>query len=314
MFTTFIVQPIFNLLVLITALIPGHKFGLSIIIFTILARLLMWPLVKKQLHQTKAMRQIQPELKKIKKAAAGDKQKETAMMMELYKEKGINPFSSLGLLLVQMPILIGLYSGLNRIIKDPNAIVDFSYNALHNLPWVQSLMDNIKNFDNTLFSVVDLTRPALGNGGIYWPAMIIVAASAVIQYYQTAQLLPQDGEKRKLRDILKSANEGKQADSAEVNAAVAGSTKYMLPVFIFIVTVNIASALALYLLVSGIVAFIQQSLVLNQDKDEMVGSKALSGKPVEKAIEAEIVSTPKNTKTKTSKKAGSKKGGKKRRK
>jgi YidC/Oxa1 family membrane protein insertase len=47
MFETLIVQPIFNLLVLIYALIPGHNFGLAIILFTILVRLLMWPLVKK---------------------------------------------------------------------------------------------------------------------------------------------------------------------------------------------------------------------------------------------------------------------------
>ena len=69
MFQTIIVQPIFNLLVLIYALIPGHNFGLAIIIFTILMRLLMWPLVKKQLHHANAMRRLQPELKKIKAAA-----------------------------------------------------------------------------------------------------------------------------------------------------------------------------------------------------------------------------------------------------
>jgi len=49
MFDLLIVQPIFNLLVLIYAMLPGHNFGLSIIIFTIIVRLLMWPLIKKQL-------------------------------------------------------------------------------------------------------------------------------------------------------------------------------------------------------------------------------------------------------------------------
>ena len=108
MFTTLIVKPIFNLLVLIYALLPGHNFGLSIIIFTVLVRLLMWPLVKMQLHQAKAMRDLQPKLKEIKAATKGDKQKESLMMMELYKENGINPFGSIGLLIVQIPIFIGL--------------------------------------------------------------------------------------------------------------------------------------------------------------------------------------------------------------
>ncbi|MDB5186360.1 MAG: putative 60 kDa inner rane insertion protein, partial [Candidatus Saccharibacteria bacterium] len=60
MFDTLIVEPLFNLLVIIYALIPGHNFGLAIIIFTILVRLLMWPLVKKQLHHAKEMRKLQP--------------------------------------------------------------------------------------------------------------------------------------------------------------------------------------------------------------------------------------------------------------
>lgn len=91
MFTDLIVQPIFNLLVLIYALLPGHNFGLAIILFTVIVRLLMWPLVKKQLHHAKAMRQLQPELKKIKQQTKGDRQKESMMVMQLYKERQINP-------------------------------------------------------------------------------------------------------------------------------------------------------------------------------------------------------------------------------
>ena len=109
MFTELIVQPIFNLLVLIYALIPGHNFGLAIILFTIVIRLLMWPLVKKQLHQTKLMRQVQPELKKVKAKAKGNKALEAQLMMELYKERGIKPFSSIGVLIIQLPIFLALF-------------------------------------------------------------------------------------------------------------------------------------------------------------------------------------------------------------
>src|ERR1700755_2573397 len=109
MFTTLIVQPIFNLLVLIYALLPGHNFGVSIILFTIIIRLLMWPLVKKQLRQVKIQRQLQPEIKRIKAATKGDRRQESMLLMELYKERGVNPFAPIGLLLLQIPILIGLY-------------------------------------------------------------------------------------------------------------------------------------------------------------------------------------------------------------
>lgn len=314
MFTTLIVQPIFNLLVLIYALIPGHNFGLAIILFTVVVRLLMWPLVKKQLHQTKAMRKLQPELKKIKKAAKGNRQQESLMMMELYRERGISPFASLGPLLLQLPIFIGLYSGLQRVVKDPQQLVDFSYPALQNLGWVQQLADNIHKFDETLFGVVDLTRSALGNGGVYWPAMIIVVASVIIQYYQAKQLMPQDSEARSLRQILKEASSGKQADQSEVNAAVGRSTKFLLPAMVFIFTVSIASALSLYWLVSGIVAYIQQSIVLNKDEEEMEALVTTKNKKKDtKSIpEAEIVDKPKpNSKPKSSKRTQKRKKRKK---
>src|SRR5882757_2048158 len=132
MFTTLIVQPIFNLLVLVYALLPGHNFGLALIIFTIIIRLLLWPLVRKQLHQARAMRKLQPEIKRIKKATKGNRQKESQMLMELYKERGINPIGTFPILIIQFIILIGLYSGLRKVIDDPHQLVSFAYPALQN--------------------------------------------------------------------------------------------------------------------------------------------------------------------------------------
>src|SRR3989338_6669309 len=172
MFTTVIVQPIFNLLVFIYNIIPGHNFGLAIIIFTIIIRLLMWPLVKKQLHHAKAIRELAPEMKRIKQAAKGTRQEQPRLTMELYKERQINPFASIGIVLVQAPILIGLYFAIQRLIKDPQEIINFSYNFLH-FGWLDTLANNIHQFDSSLFGLVDLTRSALGPKGIYWPALVI---------------------------------------------------------------------------------------------------------------------------------------------
>ncbi len=269
MFTTFIVQPIFNLLVLIYALLPGHNFGLAIILFTIVIRLLMWPLVKRQLHNAKAMRQLQPELKRIKQETKGDRQRESMLVMELYKERGVNPFGSIGLLLLQLPILFGLFAGLQKLIADPNEIINFAYPFIQNLPSIQNLAADIGQLDMTLFGFVDLSRAALGETGVYWPAMFLVLGSAVTQYYQSKQLMPNDKDARKLRHILRDAGKGDQADSAEVNAAVGRSTRYFIPVLIFFFTVNIASALSLYWLTSGLIAMIQQARVLKQDEEEI---------------------------------------------
>jgi YidC/Oxa1 family membrane protein insertase len=276
-FEVLVVEPIFNLLVLVYSLLPGHNFGLALIIFTIIVRLLMWPLVKKQLHHQKAIRKLQPELKKIKKAAAGDKQKERLMVMELYKEREISPFGTIGILLVQLVILFGLYLGLQKVVKDPKAILDLSYPFIHDIGWLKTLAQDIHQFDATLLGVVDLTKAAIPEGGgIYWPAMFIVIGSAVTQYFQSVQLMPKDDDQRSLRQILREASSGKQSDQTEVNAAVARSTRFFIPALIFIFTVSLPSALGLYWLTSGLVAFIQQSRALRQDEDEL---EAVADKP-----------------------------------
>src|SRR5262249_50014391 len=128
---------------------------------------------------------------------------------------------------------------------------------------------NIKDFDSTLFGIVDLAKPALGPHGVYWPAMVIVVASCIIQYFQSKQLMASDKDAKSLRQILKGAGNGDKAEQADINAAVGRSTIFLLPVMIFLFTVNLPSALSLYWLVGGIVAFIQQTMVLREDTTEL---------------------------------------------
>ncbi len=190
MFDTLIVQPIFNLLVLIYALIPGHNFGLAIILFTIVVRLLLWPLIKKQLHQTKLMRRIQPELKRIVKETKGNRQQQALLQMELYKEKGISPFRSIGIMLVQLPILLALYFAIRNVINDSDYVINAAYPFVRDLPWMQTLAADISKFDISLFGLVDLHRAAVGNAGLYIPALLVVIASVIVQYFQAKQLMP----------------------------------------------------------------------------------------------------------------------------
>ena len=285
LFTTLIAQPIFNLLVFIYAILPGHNFGLAVIIFTLIIRLLLWPLLYKQLHQTKAMRKLQPELKRIKRETKGDKQKEMALTQALYKEHGVSLLGPIGIIIIQFPILIALYDGLRRVVSDPHQIISFAYPALQHLPWMQTLSHNIHLFDGTLFGLVDLTRSALGSAGVYIPALIIALASAVVQYYQSKQLLVTDKNARSLRQILREASQGKEADQSEVSAAVGGITRYFIPFTVLLVTVRLASALGLYWLVGGIIAFIQQTIILREDVTEL---EALADSPSVKKDAAKI--------------------------
>lgn len=264
--TVLIIQPIFNVLVLIEAVLPGHNFGLSIIIFTCLVRLLMWPMVKKQLHQTRAMQRLQPDLKRIKAAAGGDRQKESRLVMELYKEKGVNPFATLGIVLIQLPIFIGLYLGVRKIVLDPQAVIDFSYSWLHNFSWIKSLMGDIHSFDETLFGTVDLTRQAFSHGNIYAPAILIAALAAGAQYFQSKQLMPNQPDRRKLREILGEASQGKSADQSELNAAVSRGTIVLIPVIVFVIGLGFPVALPLYWLVNSTVAYFQQGRAIKHEE------------------------------------------------
>lgn len=302
MFTTFVVQPIFNLLVLIYALIPGHNFGLAIIVFTVLVRLLMWPLVKKQLYHAKAIRELQPELKKIKEATKGDRQKQSMMTMELYKERQINPFASLGVIAVQIPILLGLFFAVKRIVDKPRELVDFSYSFIQDLSWMQAIAGDIRRFDETLFGLIDLTRPALGNKGIYIPALLLVAASAIAQYFQSKQLMPQSEDARSLKQILREAGQGKTAEQQEVSAAVGRSMLYLIPAFVFLFSLGFPAALPLYWFVSSGIAFIQQSRALKAD---VAVADAVADEP---AAKPEIEKPKEKKRAKTRKRTATKKG------
>jgi len=106
-----IVRPIVNILLLIYSVVGD--FGLAIIIFTVLIKLLTWPLMKRQLQQTKLMRKIQPELAEIKKNCKGNRQLESLQMMDLYKRNNIKPFRSVLTVFIQLPIFIALFTAIS---------------------------------------------------------------------------------------------------------------------------------------------------------------------------------------------------------
>lgn len=299
LFDTLIVQPIFNLLIAIYGLIPGGDFGIALIIFTILVRLLMWPLVKKQLHQTKVMRTIQPELKKIKAKAKGNKQVEGQLMMELYRERGINPFGSIGLLLIQLPIFIALFRVIQIITTERDKIGAYTYGFLEQLqPIANIINDKNHQFNETLLGIINLTTKAIDGSQIYWPVIILAAIAAVLQYVQARQVSPQPTSERRLRDMFSASAKGDDVDQAEVSALLSRRMIIIFPFLTFFVAIYFPGALVLYYAVTSAVAVIQQHMVLSKDVEEMEVLAETKPTPTErakKATEAEVVTSPKKT-------------------
>jgi YidC/Oxa1 family membrane protein insertase len=301
MFDTLIVQPIFNLLLGLYAIIPGGDFGISLIVFTVLVRFALWPLVKKQLHQTKAIKKLQPELAKIKKQAKGNKQQEGLLMMEVYKKHGINPFRSLGILLVQLPIFIALYRVIQIITTERERVAEYAYGFVENIPQIRAIIDNPSQFNESLFGFIDLTETAL-TPNIY--LLLIAIGAAALQYFMAKQTMPTSDNNKRLRDVLAEAADGKEADQSEVNAIVMRKMLKFLPIMLFFIVISVPGALALYIAVSNLVGVLQQRYILNQDEDELMSSadKAVSSESrVKKAKEAKIVTAPKPAKSKKNK-------------
>jgi membrane protein insertase Oxa1/YidC/SpoIIIJ len=150
---------------------------------------------------------------------------------------------------------------------------------------IKDLSHVFAKFDDSLVHLVILTKPAVVPDGIYWIGILIAAAASIAQYFQSKQLMPQSQDSRSLRTILKDAGQGKQADQAEVNAAVGRSTMFLVPGLVFIFAIRLALALPLYWLTSSVVAYIQQARVLREDAAEADNSvSAAKPAPAPKTI------------------------------
>ncbi len=281
-FQLLIVQPIFNLLVTIYSIIPGGDFGVTLIIFTILVRFAMWPLLKKQLRQTKAMQKMQPELARIKKETKGNKQLESMRMMELYKKHDINPFGSIGVLFIQLPIFIALFQVITKL-SDKSVVVskfvsDYTYEVLKGLEPIKQLISHPQSLNTNFFGLIDLkislgkiiSEPGFWTKVGFWSILTLVIASAFTQYIMSKQISPKQPNKKRLRDIMSEAADGKQANQSDLNTAMMGSMTKFLPIMMLLIMTNLQGAVVLYYTVSNLVAVWQQSSILKEDVEDMI--------------------------------------------
>ena len=320
-----IVRPIVNILYIIFNLVGD--FGLAIIIFTVLVKLAMWPLVKRQLYQTKLMKKIQPELAQIKKNCNGNRQLESLQTMDLYKRYNVKPLSSIVTLLIQLPIFVALFSGI-RVVATPtvqdnltNRAYSFvAYEGTHikdiedkQVAYLNDLTnDEIAAEDKTpydfhpqLFGVINLEAKAsdVFNGNFSWSALFILfcaLAAAVVQYLVARQQMPsgKSEKKRKFRDILKSASNGEEVDESEISNYATSQMALFTPIMMFFIMFNLHGALAFYYFLSNLFTVIQQKIILKKSFDKMdnLADKAVL-KELKGIKEAEVI-TNKKTGTK----------------
>jgi YidC/Oxa1 family membrane protein insertase len=210
------------------------NFGIAIIIFTILIRLITHPLTASQMKSSQGLQEMQnsKEWQEIQKKYKDDKQKLSQEQMRLYKEKGINPLGSCLPTLIQFPIIIGLYQAIIQTLAvTPLQLFNFSK---HIYPFI----DAAKIIPlNNLFLWMDLSQPErLHVFGIGIPVLAIIVM--ITTYLQSKLMTP-----------ATAANNQSAQMSQMMNI-------YM-PLFIGYISFTLASGLALYFVVSNVVGIIQ---------------------------------------------------------
>ena len=285
-----IVRPIVNILFVIYSLVGD--FGLAIILFTIIVKLITWPLMKRQLHQTRIMRQIQPELAEIKKNCKGNRQLESLQMMDLYKRKNIKPFRSMLTLLIQFPIFIGLFTAINVAVrprvtdKDTYTVEHSAYFFVEPMTHIGDLitqqrtyLEQVKSgaenptleFAPKLFGIVDLSTTAGFSDASSIVILVFAVVSAAMQFVMSRQQDPtrQNGKKRTMRQLMREAAEGKEASQEEINAVAQGQMTWMMPFMMFLIMANLPGALVFYYLLSNTITVALQKRILSQNYTEM---------------------------------------------
>ncbi len=149
LFRTFITKPFLNFLILVAAILPNHSLGIAIILLTLVVKLILYLPTQHSMEGQRKMQLIQPKIEELRKRYKDEPQKLHEETMKLWREEKVNPFQSCLPILLQFPILIGLF----YVIRDGSNLElsqEFLYPVFQHLDW---------NF-NTNFLGLDLTKPS----------------------------------------------------------------------------------------------------------------------------------------------------------
>jgi YidC/Oxa1 family membrane protein insertase len=238
MWDLYIVTPMTNVLLWIYELV-GHNFGIAIILFTILIRLITWPLTGKQLKGAQAMQELQQdkEWQEIQKKYKNNKEKLAQEQMRIYKERGISPFDSCLPTLIQFPIIIGLYQAIIRALAStPLALLKLA-RSIYPFLNIASLIPL-----NSRFLWMDLGRPEfVPFMGYHIPTLAIVVA--ITTYIQSKMTMPA------------SSSPGDQS------AAMGNMMSLYMPLLLGYFALTFPSGLSIYFVTTNLLGILQYTLM-----------------------------------------------------
>jgi YidC/Oxa1 family membrane protein insertase len=224
MFHTLFYEPVYNLIVLVLTFVPLHDIGAAIVIVTLIVKGLLLPLNLSALRTQYMMKKIEPEMKKIKELQKTDPKVASQKMIDLYKKDKINPFSSLLVMVIQIPVFFALYFVFSKgLFNDPSSL----YTSIH-FP---------EKLHTIAFGIFDVTQKN-----------IVLAVFAGLSSYFLA--------KRQTMDMgSKKENSEEESFQDHFMKSMKLQMLYVLPVIITMSASFLPAALALYWFVSNIASY-----------------------------------------------------------
>lgn len=223
LFHSIIYQPIYNALIFLYNVVPGHDLGVAIILLTIIIRLILYPLAKKQIESQKKMQELQPEIKKLQEKYKSDKERQGRELMSLYKEKGVNPASGCLPLVVQIIFIIALYRAL---------VAGINFSECKDL---YSFVACPSRIGTSFLGILDLAKPSI----------ILAVLTAVAQYFQTKMMM----------GATPGVSSGDKNDFAQ---AMSKQMLYLGPLLTLFIGAKFPAGLPLYWLVMTLFMIAQQ--------------------------------------------------------
>lgn len=242
-FNTIFYKPLYNLLILLISVLPWVDMGIIVVLFTILVKIIIFPISQKAARTQVLMKEMQSELDEIKKKYKDNKQEEAMQTMALYKRRGVNPFSSILMVLIQLPIIFALY-----FIFFKGGLPNLDLNSLY------SFMPHPEHIKMTFLGFLDVTKPNF----------VIAVLTAISQYVQINITLP-------AKKDTKPANERTFGD--ELSRSMNFQMKYILPIFIFVGAISLPAVVSIYWITSNLFAIGQELYIRKNLKKETTDNK-----------------------------------------
>jgi len=274
-FNTLLVIPILNVLIgvyklLLTVGVPG-ALGLSLIIMTVLIRLLLNPLMSTQLKSTQKLQKLKPELDLLHAKHKNDKQRLQQEQLKLYQQAGINPAAGCLPLLIQMPILIAIYNLFFRLLNNTDlAQVVAEINKVVYLPILK-----INSLDLSFFGFNLASKPSdwqkLG-----WWFLAVPVITGLLQYWQTKLMTPATQKTDNKEQITSLAgrqakNKDEKKKDEDMGTVMQKQMSIMMPLMIGFFAYSFPLGLSLYWNTFTVFGIIQQNKINKQLEAEENG-------------------------------------------